>query len=242
MSMSTRWPHPRSGLDARPALTAEGGLGRRNRLGQKLTLLFSCLFLCWASWAQETNLLRGASPKLSKFLAEHPTALKALNHAFSDAFQERTVGLQYFYSEDEHQAKAFHFYPQNAGLPQVLICVRENQCPLDEFIGVIFEIVNSKGEARFKQIVERGKAGTISRTEFARAILKVEFDADKTIRDLLRRLELREKDKAKSYYYGRYRSLPDDFEGYLSFIKRVSPKRDAIGDYELQYDIMRKHQ
>ena len=93
----------------------------------------------------------------------------------------------------------------------------------------LFEILNSKGEPRFAQLIEDAKAATISRTEFARAILKVEFEADKTTRDLLRSLDLGEKDKAKSYYYGRYRDLPDDFEGYLSFIKQASPKFDAIG-------------
>jgi len=175
-------------------------------------------------------------------LTDHPTALKALNHAFSDAFSGRTVGLNYFYSDDEHEPKALHFYPHTAGLPEVLICVRENQLPLDEFTGVLFEILNSKGETRFAQLIEEAKAGTISRTEFARAILKVEFEADKTTRDLLGRLELGAKDKAKSYYYGRYRDLPDDFEGYLSFIKRASPKFDAIGRYELQYDSLRKNQ
>jgi hypothetical protein len=211
-------------------------------MGRNLVILFSCIFLWCASWAQETNLLRGCSPKLKEFLTDHPTAQKTLNHAFSEAFSSRTVGLSYFYSEDEHQPKAFHFYPQNAGLPQVFICVRENQPPLDEFISVLFEISNSKGESRFQQIFEQARAGTISRTEFARAILKVEFEADKTIRDLLAHLDVAKRERAKSYYYGRYRDLPDDFEEYLSFIKRASPKRDAIGDYELQYDSLRKNQ
>ena len=207
-----------------------------------LVIVFLCTLLSCASWAGETNVLRGCSPKLNQFLTEHPTALKTLNRVFSEAFSGRTVGLNYFYCEDEHQPNAFHFYPQNSGLPEVLICVRENQPPLDEFISVLFEISNSKGEAQFQQIFDKARAGTISRTDFPRAILKLEFEADKTVRDLLAHLDVGKREKAKSYYYRRYQDLPDDFEGYLSFIKRVSPKRNAIGDYELQYDSLRKHQ
>ena len=217
-------------------------LSQMNTMGGKLAIFFPALFMCWASSAQETNLLGACSPKLRKFLTDHPVALKELNHAFSGAFTGRTVRLNYFYSDDEHEPRAFHLYPQTAGLPDVYICVRENQLPLDEFTSMLFEILNSKGEPRFEQLFKDAKAGTISRSEFARAILKVEFEAAKTTRDLLGRLELGKKDIAKSYYYGRYRELPDDFEGYLLYIKRVSPKMDAIGGYELQYDSLRKNQ
>ena len=63
----------------------------------------------------------------------------------------------------------------------VLITIRENQQPADEFICLIFEALNSEGEKHFQEIIKRAEPGILSRTNFASEILKVEFEAVKKL-------------------------------------------------------------
>lgn len=201
-------------------------------------LLFA-LFSC-SSWGQQSNLLSTVSPKLRTFLAKRPAALQTLTTAFSSAFTNKTVRLFYFYPEKGSDARAFHFYPNMVGMADVLICVSEDQDPLDEFIAILFEALNTKGLDRFAKIQQDAKSGTISRADFARETLKVEFDAEKSTRDLLAALKLTKKETAKSVYYPLYIGCPDKAEDFLPYLKRVHRQRDVFQTYELLYDSIRK--
>jgi hypothetical protein len=190
-------------------------------------------------WAQQTNFFT-LSPKLKALLASNPPARTALSNACAAAFSGRTVGLYYFYCDTEAIARAYHFYPNTVGQAAVVICIRENQEPWDELITLLFELLNSKSEKQFEDLYERAKAGTIAREEFARATIRLEFEAVKATRDVVRGFHLSRKERRKAYYYNRLLDCPNDFDGFLSYTEKISKSRDPIKDYEAQYDALRK--
>src|SRR5262245_13438390 len=129
--------------------------------------------LFWISCpAEEAGVPKMASPKLKRFLADHPAASQSLAGAISESFSNRTMMLYYFYSDDETQPRVFHKYPEQS---VVLVVVRENQEPCDEFICLIFEILNSQDEKSFKDLSEQAKSGAISKADFSSAAMRQEF-------------------------------------------------------------------
>jgi hypothetical protein len=194
---------------------------------------------CFAGWAQQQNFFDTVSPKLNKFLASNPAAYKTLTNALTETFSTNSLLIHYFYSGNEAEARAYHFYPQVAGMPDVIICVRENQTALDEYISILFEAINARGQPRFLQLVDAAKSGTISRNDFVHGILKIEFEATKAIKELLISLKLSRKDCKGSYFYDRFANGPTTYEEHRAYVKKVSPQRDAIGHYEKTYDELR---
>jgi hypothetical protein len=202
-------------------------------------------FLCSSSWAQQSNILSTVSPKLRTFLGGRPAAAQTLTAALSSAFTNKTVRLFYFYPDKESeprafQPRAFHYYPNMVGIADVLICVAEDQDPLDEFISILFETLNTKGETRFAKLDEDARSAKISRAEYAREKVKVEFEAEKSTRDLLVALKLSKKETAGSVEYGLYLGCPDNFEDFLPYLKTVSRHGNVFQAYELLYDSLRK--
>jgi hypothetical protein len=202
---------------------------------------FLFLLVCASSLAQTNDIIRTASPKLKKFISDHPESGKTLDNALSTAFSNRTCCLFYFYSDTESEPRAFHYYPQSAGLPEVVICVRENQNAIDEFITVFYEIVNSKNEIGFAKINQDAGLGTITREQYAERILQLEFEAAKAVRSTLLTLKFEKKETDASYYYRKFTECPTtDFQTFLSYSKKVSPQRDAFKEYELKFDSLQK--
>ena len=197
---------------------------------------------CVWSWAQQNAFEPSLSPKLRQFLSKHPDATTSLTNSVSEAFSNRTCSVYYFYTDAPSEPRAYHFYPTTIGAPDVVLCVSEQQKPLDEFITLLFETLNSRGEARFSELTEAAKAGTISRSEFAREILRQEFEATKSTREKILALKLRNKEKSTSHYYQLYTKCPGDFDGFLTYAKRMSDNRDAFKYYEAEYDTLRKGQ
>ncbi len=196
------------------------------------------LLMCIPSYAEESKLLSMVSPKLRQFLTTHPGTLAVFTNTLSEAFSRRAVQVYYFYSDNDSEPRTYHYYPSES---VVGICVRENQQPLDEFLCLVFESLNSESEKAFRDLYRRAESGGITRTGFAQEMLKVEFNAAKRMRDLVRRLKLNEKEVSESYYYTRFSGCPDGFDDFLSYIAKVSPARDAIKGYEGRYDSLRKH-
>ena len=180
------------------------------------------------------------SPKLKSLLATNPPARTALSNACAGAFSGRSLGLFYFYCDTDATPRAYHFYPNTVGQAAVVICVRENQEPWDELITLVFELVNSKSEKQFGDLWERAKAGTMAKDKFAREVLRLEFEAVKATRDIARGLHLGSKERENSHYYNRFLDCPDSFNAFLSFTQKISGGRDAMKDYEAQYDALRK--
>jgi hypothetical protein len=188
--------------------------------------------------AQDNSSFLHLSPKLKQFLADHPVASESLAHALSEAFGNRKLVFYYFYSDDESVATAAHYYPNPK---QVTIIVQENQLPCDECICLLFEILNSEGEPRFQQLGEMAKTGAISREDYAKEILKQEFIAEKKTRDLMLKFGLSQKEIAESYFYNRMVQCPDDFDSFLPYLRKVSPKRHTLEDYEHYYDLQKQY-
>jgi len=197
------------------------------------------MLFCVSSWAQ-SNIVSEASPKLKKFLSDNPKAAKIFTNAISNAFSNRTVRLFYFYSNDDSEARAFHFYPNTAGCPNVMLCIRENQTPLDEFITTLFEILNSRNENAFANLFQDAYLGTKSREQFATEISRYEFEATKDTRSILLALKLGKREINESDYYRKFVECPTNFDGFLSYSRKVSPQRDAFTEDELKYDSLRK--
>jgi hypothetical protein len=80
----------------------------------------------------------------------------------------------------------------------------------------------------------------VSRSEFAKEMLKIEFEADKKTQRMLATLKFTKKEIANSHYYPAFAELPTEFEDYLTWIKKRSPQRDAFKEYELKYDWLQK--
>jgi hypothetical protein len=196
------------------------------------------MLLCASSWAQITGIT--ISPKLGKFMSDHPQAEKILTNAFSNAFSKKTVGLYYFYSYDESQPRSFHYYPDNAGWPEVVLCVQENQKPIDEFITLLFETFNSKSEGGFTNLAQEASLGTISKEQFAKEVVRYEFETTKNTRVTLLTLKFEKKEIKESDYYSIFIACPTNFDDFLSYSKKVSQNRDPMKENELKYDSLRK--
>ncbi|MGO8926228.1 MAG: hypothetical protein ACLQU3_04970 [Limisphaerales bacterium] len=210
-------------------------------MNKKHILLLLTLFLaCLSSPARGEDLFSAMSPKLKKLVTANPVAWKALTNACSIAFRTNTVGLAYFYSEDDSRARAVHYYPHFLGEADVWICVRENQQPWDEFTSLLYELLNSANQGRFEEIMGRARSGSLTKPQFVREVARVEFDAVKAVRGILRQMRLTKKEKTESYCYYRFIGCPDDFEEFLGYGRRVSSQRDVTKYYELQYDRLRK--
>ena len=207
---------------------------------QLFVLALAILVTCYSSLAQETNILNAVSPKLKKLLVANPAACAALSNSFAAASAKRSLCLLYFYSENNSAPRAFHYYPHSVGMAEIALCVRENQHPWDEFIGIMFELLNSRNEDRFEKLGDRARSGSVSRTEFVQGIMRLEFESMKATGDVLKKLKPPKKEISGSQYYNTFANYPGDFEGYLSIAKANVQGRDPMQEYGAQYDALRK--
>jgi hypothetical protein len=206
---------------------------------KRLSLILLVVLSCISLRAQGTNIYSMMSPKLRQFLAGHPEVSSSLSKVLSDAFSNRTVFLYYFYTDDKSVARASHYYPNESS---VGIAIQENQQPSDQCICLIFEMLNSEGEKRFYELTEEAQTGSISRADFARGMLRQEFQAVKKMQKLLRDFKLSKTEIAESHYYKAFIGCPNTFEAFLNYSTSAVSERDAIKDYEQEYDLLRETQ
>ncbi len=184
------------------------------------------------------KMLTMLSPKLRHFLADNVAASNTLTTVASEALQGRTLRLYYSYSEDDSTADSSHYYPSDRELG---IIIRENQQTADEFICLVFELLNSEGESRFRELLQQARSGSISKQEFTQEVLRREFVAVNRTRDLLRKLKLPKRDLSKCHSYKQFLECPDTFEGFIEYTKKISsPGRDPFREYGDKYDSLRK--
>jgi hypothetical protein len=194
-------------------------------------------FFCFPSQAEEVQILNMVSPKLKEFLLEHSVELKCLTNALSQAFTDRKLELFYYYSDDESTPRSFQSYPSES---VVSITIRENQQPVDQFICLLYEVMNSESEERVGKLCRMAQTKDISRTTFAHDLLKMEFDTLKKTRDLIRSLNFSKKDISASFYYESFMKCPDNFEAFLTYEKTLSSNYDPLANYELEYDSLER--
>ncbi len=194
----------------------------------KLALTLFCAVVCLGVQAQNSF-----SPKLTQFLLNHPAASLALSNVIGEVSSTRTVQIYYFYTLDESAPKARHHYLGDSST--VGIFVRENQPACDECISILFEVLNSKGEKRFRELFGLAKSGGISKERFVREILRQEFQAVTEARKLIRGFGLKKKEVAESTSYSYFTQAPEEFESFLAYSRKLS----HVGDqktYEQLYE------
>jgi hypothetical protein len=190
------------------------------------------MLTCLAVRAQDSF-----SPELTRFLLGHPATSLTLSNAFAEASSGRKVEMYYYYTHAASSPKAHHHYLGDSST--VGIFVRENQPACDQCISTLFELLNSKGEKRFRELWDLAKSGRISKKEFVRETLRQEFQAVKAARSLIQTLDLKPEEIGKSESYAQFMQTPNDFEGFLSYSQKLSQGLDQ-GAYEDLYDKLRK--
>jgi hypothetical protein len=176
------------------------------------------------------------SPKLTQFLLSPPAASLALSNVFAEASSGRTVQVYYFYTYDESAPNARHHYLGDSST--VGIFVRENQPACDECISILFEVLNSKGEKRFRELWGLAKSGGISKADFVRETQRQEFQAALAARNIIRTFDLKPEEIAASKSYGDFIKTPDDFQAFLARSRKVSQGGNQRA-YEELYDRIR---
>ncbi|HEV2455985.1 MAG TPA: hypothetical protein VGY98_17100 [Verrucomicrobiae bacterium] len=192
--------------------------------------------LCISSRAQGTNIYGMLSPKLRQFVASHPELSSSFSNVLSETFSNRAVQLYYYYTDDESMPRASHYYVSKSS---VVIGIRENQQTSDQYICLVFEMLNSNGEKQFYSLTEKAQSGKISRTDFAKGMLRQEFQAVKKVQKLLRDLEHSKTVFSESEYYKGFMECPDTFEGFLNYTTSAISERNEVKQYEQLYDSMR---
>ena len=191
----------------------------------KITLIFICALLCISSRGQTF------SPKLHQFLLEHPEASNSLSNAMAEALSGRTAQIYYFYTNDESVPNSHVNY---IGEPSVVgIFVRENQQACDEYLCILFEALNSKGEKRFRELFAEAKFGALSKTNFVREMQRQEFQAVKETQKIVAKLKLKPKEIADSRDYKHFLETPSDLAQFLVYSKKVSQ-----GQYQKEYETL----
>ncbi len=177
------------------------------------------------------------SPKLTEFLLTHPKTSLALSNVFAEASSARVVQIYYFYTGDESAPKARHHYLGDSST--VGIFVRENQSACDECISILFEVLNSKGEKRFRELWGQAEAGSISKKDFVTEIQRQEFQAVRGVQNLIRTFDLKPEEITASSSYRQFMETPESFEAFLAYSRKIS-KGGNQQNYEELYDRIRK--
>jgi hypothetical protein len=195
------------------------------------------LFLCCSAAAQEVKILDMLSPNLKGFLTDNPKAFQLLTNSYRETFSNRTMQVFYFYTDDKSKAQAYHYYPSESS---VGIAVCENQSVLDQYLGLVFEIMNSEGEKAFLETYRRAALAEISKSEFRDEILKTEFKAVIKLQRSIRTFDFKKKEISESSYYKEFSECPDDFAEFVAYSKTNSTNRDPIRELEATYDSLQK--
>lgn len=200
------------------------------------TVLCTGFYFCAPLDAQDTSILSMVSPKLRQFLDKNSQTVTLLTNTIAEAYSNRTVQIFYFYADDPTAPKAYHYYPAES---TVGICICENQAPIDEYASLIYESFNSENEGAFVKLAHRAQTGDLSKTNYAREVLKLEFKAVQRTQSQMKTLKFKETEIAGSHSYTNLLKCPDTFEEFIKYTGKISPTGDALKEYEVQYDMIK---
>lgn len=116
------------------------------------------------------------------------------------------------------------------------IVVRKNQHALDEYVSILFEMINSINEASFLKLARDAETGKVSRSEFSLRALEIEHSSVCQTRDLIARLAFAEQDIGDSELYYSFLESPNGFRDFVAYIQRTGSRIDAVQVYLDQYD------
>jgi hypothetical protein len=204
----------------------------------KTLLVGLSLSLALSIAAQTNHALDIVSPKLRDFLVHNGKAYEVFTNCLNQAFSNRRLELYYFYSNNESKPRASHYYKDET---TVCVVIRENQLPLDEYICLVFELINSMSESQFSELISRARTGDISKDDFAREMSRTEFLAIKRTRDVLKDIVIAKGKIRESYYYKRFIECPDSFADFMVYRRSIaSPHRDAMNEWREKYEFLRQ--
>jgi hypothetical protein len=107
------------------------------------------------------TLIKVLSPKVREFISRHGEVNQILVDVFMDQPPpNHDMRLYYFYTEDVAAAPAYYYW---MGSNHVVIAVSESQKPVDEFIEIIFEMINSERDQKWQQLSQEAAHGRIGR-------------------------------------------------------------------------------
>jgi hypothetical protein len=179
------------------------------------------------------------SPKLQLFLKQHSSISNSFVESSREVLQTRRVQLYYFYAADPSVPPATHY---DAAVNSTAIVVKENQEPLDECVCILFELINSTHESQFSQVVKKAYSGELSKSEFAKELLKIEFSSTIKVQKLLKTEKFESQETKSAEHYNRLLACPTKFDDYLKFIE-TTPSRNPVKEYESQYeDLVKRRQ
>ena len=207
---------------------------------RKLILVLSFLItLSTPIYAQEQCILGMVSPKLREFLATHQQAFQAFSNTTWECFSNRTLEIYYFYSDAKYRPDATHYYSSPTN---VVMTIRENQEPLDEFICFIYEAKNSLNQQRFEAIFEEARTGKITKNEYAYKFDRIEFEASLVTKELLAKLKFSKREISKSRKYKAMMETSNKYEDRLSNLRNGSPLHHTYRQLKISddYDLLRQ--
>lgn len=181
------------------------------------------------------------SPQLRELLERHPAARKVLLDASMAALPNAGFRLRYTPAETMTASgprSEFRMpFPVEAQVP--VITIVEGQQPWDQFILLVFELHNTRGKADFDRLWRQARAGSITKEQFADAVMRTEFEAVRRMKPIVKALPLSDAEKASSHAYPRLASCPEDYQHFQDYVQRVSPGRRQAREYHAVYDGLR---
>jgi hypothetical protein len=193
-------------------------------------LILLCLSLSTSAKAQDTF-----SPRLIKFLESHPAASCTFSNEIMKAkgTANNRIEIFYFYNNDPNALTAHH--NMFAQTTEIAIFVLEGQEPCDEYLDILFEVLNLSGDKRFQELYQQAMSGSISRSNFVSEMLRQEFQTVKTLQHLIPSLRLTPQEISKSKDYDIWLHSPDDFDDFVIYSRKHSGGRVEML-YEHYYD------
>jgi len=173
------------------------------------------------------------SPKVKALLEHCSSAAVLLSNTCSSVLVGKTARLYYFYDPYTNRPSAFHSY---AGANGVTIAVRENQSAWDQYLGLLFEIINSSNQPKFTRLALQAERGKLSRRDFPVQVLELEHQAVLRTRELVVGLGLASSEFVDSVLYKRLLNSPNRFDEFLAYVQQPENKRNPLLEYQQQYD------
>jgi tetratricopeptide (TPR) repeat protein len=180
---------------------------------------------------RQTMLIKSLSPELQKFLRENVSASKYLNNILAVQLSVRSIEIQY--TNDSPGPTARHYCPK----PDVAVIeLSSHREPIDEYLSLVFELFNSSHEEEFRKVLDEASAKKISKRDFIRQLVRIEFESCLKVRSDLPLLHFSAKDIASSQSYENYLNTPDTFEDHFLEVKNVGDEWSPARDYGQMYD------
>jgi tetratricopeptide (TPR) repeat protein len=179
----------------------------------------------------QTAFVKSLSPQLQKFLRENPSASKYLNSILEVQLQVRSISV--VYTNDLAGPTADHYCPKP---DRAVIELENNQAPLDEYLGLVYELFNSSHNEKFQELHDKARAKKIPKRDYVRALISVEQESYMKLKSDLPHVNFSAKDIAASATYESHLNVPENVEEFFLKTKNAPEEWSPPRDYGEMYD------